>query len=81
MTPMQGDSLAVMPAQAGIQEVEPVAVLTWIPGSSPGMTKKKYEAAGSLHDGQQAQWDALYWRYIEPGETDWGTEKTNWSGD
>ena len=30
----------VMSAQAGIQEVEPVAVLTWIPGSSLGMTKK-----------------------------------------
>ena len=30
----------VMPPQAGIQEMEPVAVLTWIPGSSPGMTKK-----------------------------------------
>jgi hypothetical protein len=73
MTPMQGDSLAVMPAQAGIQEMEPVAVVTWIPGSSPGMTKKNHEAAGSLHDGQQAQWDALYWRYIEPGETDLGT--------
>jgi hypothetical protein len=73
MTPMQGDSLAVMPAQAGIQEMEPVAVVTWIPGSSPGMTNKKHEATGSLHDGQQAQWDALYWRYIEPGETDLGT--------
>jgi len=29
-----------MPTQAGIQEMEPVAVITWIPGSSPGMTKK-----------------------------------------
>ena len=73
MTPMQGESPTVMPAQAGIQEMEPVAVVTWIPGSSPGMTKKKHEATGSLHDGQQTQWDALYWRYIEPGETDLGT--------
>jgi hypothetical protein len=70
---MQAGTPTVMPAQAGIQEMEPVAVVTWIPGSSPGMTNKKHEATGSLHDGQQAQWDALYWRYIEPGETDLGT--------